>query len=234
MKTEKSPVPGHPLPTAILSRLHDEADTNDPSVFARMQKDRESRGGEFNETAIAHLLEEAYIPVPPEVGRLLYMLARANSSKRIVEFGTSFGISTIYLACAARDNGGKVVTTELSAAKARKASEHLSEAGVREYVEIREGDALKTLREVGSDVSGEIDFVLLDGWKALYLPVLKLIEPRIKQGALVVADDLDVFPEMHKPYLSYIRNPENGYLSVEVPLGDRLELALRTSTGGKT
>jgi len=213
-----------PLPSRVLARLHEAADANDPAVFARMQEGREGKNVPLSEAAMAHLLEDAFIPVPPEVGRLLYMLARANNSKSIVEFGTSFGISTIYLACAARDNGGKVITTELSTAKARKASEHLEEAGVREYVEIREGDALETLR----DVSGKIDFALLDGWKKLYLPVLKVIEPKLRQGALVVADDLDIFPEVHKPYLEYVRSPENGYLSVEVPMGDRLELALRT------
>jgi predicted O-methyltransferase YrrM len=203
--------------------LHEAAGSNDPAVFARMQGDREMKGGALDEAARADLLEEAFIPVSPEVGRLLYILCRANNSKLIVEFGTSFGISTIYLACAARDNGGRVITTELSPSKARKASEHLAEAGVRDYVEIREGDALETLREV----SGNVDFVLLDGWKNLYLPVLKLIEPKLRQGGIVVADDLDIFPEVHKPYLKYVRSPENGYLSVEVPMGDRLDLALR-------
>lgn len=221
---DKEISPTQPLPSRLLTRLHEAADANDPGVFARMQEGRDGKNVPLSETAMAHLLEEAYIPVPPEVGRLLYILARANNCKSIVEFGTSFGISTIYLACAARDNGGRVITTELSASKARKASEHLEEAGVREYVEIREGDALETLREV----SGKIDFALLDGWKKLYLPVLKVIEPKLRRGALVVADDLDVFPEVHKPYLQYVRNPENGYLSVEVPMGDRLELALRT------
>jgi predicted O-methyltransferase YrrM len=205
-----------------LARLHAAADVNDPAVLAKVHAEWKEKC-EVDEAAVAHLLDEAFISVSPEVGRLLYVLARASNSKSIVEFGTSFGLSTIYLACAARDNGGHVVSTELSAEKARKAGEHLAEAGVRDYVDLRVGDALQTLAEL----NGGADFVLLDGWKNLYLPVLKLVEPKLAQRALVVADDLDLFPEVHKPYLDYVRSQANGYVSVEVPMGDRLDVAVR-------
>ena len=206
----------------VLKRLHESADANDPAVIARV-RDRGSRGEVHGESSVADLLEDAYIPVPAEVGRLLYILARSTGAKRIVEFGTSFGISTIYLACAARENGGRVITSELSVKKAKKAAQHLTEAGVRDVVDIREGDARVTL----AAMDGNVDLLFLDGWKDLYLPVLKTVEPHLRPGALVVADDLDIFPEAHKPYLGYVRNPGNGYASVELPLGDRLEVSLR-------
>ena len=205
-----------------LARLHEAAEVNDPAVLEKVHAERKEKCV-FDESAVAHLLDEAFISVSPEVGRLLYVLARAGNGKSIVEFGTSFGISTIYLACAARDNGGRVITTELSAEKARKAGEHLVAAGVRDYVDIRLGDALQTLTEL----SGAVSFVLLDGWKNLYLPVLKIIEPKLAERALIVADDLDLFPEVHKPYLEYVRNPQNGYVSVDASIGDGMDVALR-------
>jgi len=152
---------------------------------------------------------------------LLYTLARATNTTTLVEFGTSYGISTIYLAAAVRDIGrGRVITTEMNAAKARQATKNFQEAGLLSFIDVREGDALETLR----NVAGPVDFFLLDGWKNLYLPVLKAIEAKLRPGALIVADDLDIFPEAHGPYLSYVRSPGNGYASVEIALGDRVEI----------
>jgi predicted O-methyltransferase YrrM len=144
----------------------------------------------------------------------------------IVEFGCSFGISTIHLAAALRDNdnGGRLVTTELSANKAETAGRNISEAGLSDLVEIREGDALETLRQ---DLPERVDLVLLDGWKPLYLPMLKLLEPRLSDGALVIADDLKIGGDELAPYLEHVRNPQNGYVSAEVPLDDGLELSTR-------
>ena len=85
------------------------------------------------------------------------------------------------------------------------------------------GDALETLRDLQRDVS----LAFLDGWKNLYLPCLELLEPKLVPGALVVADDIHLFPDALKPYLDYVRNPKNGYVSVAVPIGDALELSTR-------
>jgi len=208
----------------LLSRLHAAADQQEALLSADVQREARKRNAKVD-SDLADLFAEAYIPVPAEVGRLLYTLARATNSSTLVEFGTSYGISTIYLAAAVRDIGrGRVVTTEMNTAKARQAAKNFQEAGLLSFIDIREGDARETLR----NVDGPVDFVLLDGWKNLYLPVLKVIESKLRPGALIVADDLDIFPEAHKPYLSYVRSPENGYASVEVPIGDRVEISVRT------
>jgi predicted O-methyltransferase YrrM len=207
-----------PTVTRVLNALHSQADTVDPPLLANM--------GDGTDDEMAHLLDQAFIPVSADAGRFLYTLVRAARSGTVVEFGTSFGISTIYLAAAVRDRGdGRVITTELHSGKAQRARENLRAAGLLDYVDLREGDALETLR----DVIGGVTFLFLDGWKKLYLPVLKLLESALEPGALVAADDLDLFPEVHKPYLAYVRNPANGYVSVEVPIGDRLELSVRTA-----
>ena len=172
----------------------------------------------------ADAYQELYIPVSPEGGRLLYALIRAARPATVVEFGTSFGISTIHLAAAVRDNGtGHVVSTELHAAKVARARANLAEAGLAGLVTIVEGDARETL----ADLPGPVGFVLLDGWKDLYLPVLRLLEPRLAAGALVVADDTVSMAAEMTDYLSYVRDPAHGYLSVSFPESDGLEITCR-------
>jgi len=213
-----------PQITGVLKRLHEAAETNDPPIIAAALGDGNRASPATVDSDIASFLDDAYIPVSPEVGRLLYALARGSRSEIVVEFGTSFGISTIYLAGAIRDHGaGKVITTEINHAKAERARRNINEAGLAEYVQIWEGDALKTLRNLDDSV----DLLLLDGWKDLYLPVLKLVEPKLRIEGLVLADDLDLFPHAHRPFLDYITEPRNGYAWIEIPLGDRIGAAVR-------
>ena len=209
----------------VLDRLFEKADSDDPSAMARAKAELEKVGGlQADGRAKAAAFGNVFMPVSRDVGRLLYILARSRSTGLIVEFGASFGISTIHLAAAARDRGtGRVVSTELHPEKARQAGQNLGEAGLRDWVEIRDGDALQTLRTLNDSVG----LVLLDGWKDLYLPVLKLLEPRLLPGALIVADDVSLFPDILRPYLDYVRSPANGYLSVAVPMGDGVELSQR-------
>lgn len=159
-----------------------------------------------------------------QAGRLLYALVRASRPATVVEFGTSFGVSAIHLAAAVADNGaGHVISTELNAAKAAAARANLAEAGLAGWATVVEGDALQTLAEVDAPVG----FVLLDGWKYLYLPVLRLLEPRLTPGALVVADDSVSQAREMGNYLGYVREPGNGYLSVSFPESDGMEISLR-------
>ncbi|GAB1815111.1 O-methyltransferase [Mycobacterium sp. MUNTM1] len=174
----------------------------------------------------AEAMSEFYIPVTPEAGRLLYSLVRATRPATIVEFGMSFGISAVHLAAAVRDNGtGRVVTTELSETKIAAAKQTFAETGLDDVITILEGDALSTLAEV----PGPVDFVLLDGWKDLYLPVLELLEPRLSPGVLVIADNASSADMA--PYLERVRNPENGYVSFnfQVRDSDSMEISCRTS-----
>jgi len=207
----------------LLDQLFQKAADSDPSILEAIFANAEDAGGVSNDSEVSDQLANAYIPISRELGRLLYLLVRAQGSRRVIEFGTSFGISTIYLASAIRDNGGgRVITTEMNPAKVRAARQNLNKAGLGDLVEILEGDALITLREI----DGPIDLLLLDGWKNLYLPVLRLVEPHLRTGALIIADDLNVFPEAHQPYLNYVRSRENDYLSVEIPLGDHIEVSM--------
>lgn len=164
-------------------------------------------------------LKDFPLAVSREAGTLLYMLARGCRARSIVEFGTSFGISTLHLAAALRDNGGgRLITSEFEPSKVERARANLRTGGVLDLVEIREGDALKTL---ATDLPETIDLVLLDGAKALYPEILDLVESRLRPGAFIVADNADYSPD----YLARVRAPGGGYLSI--PFGEDVELSLR-------
>lgn len=189
-----------------------------------------ARSGEFNRPMTVaertEAMSEFYIPVTPEAGQLLYALVRATRPETVVEFGMSFGISAIHLAAAVRDNGtGRVVTTELSDTKIAAAKQTFAETGLDAVITILEGDALSTL----SELDGPANFVLLDGWKDLYLPVIKLLEPSLPPGALVVADNTEAADL--RPYLDYVRDPENGYVSFNFPARDSDSMELSCWTG---
>ena len=207
----------------VLDRLFRAAEGDDASRVSV----RERYPGGFATLSAreqADAFEQLYIPVSPEGGRLLYALIRASRPSTVVEFGTSFGISTIHLAAAVRDNGaGRVISTELNAAKVARARANLAEAGLSGHVTILEGDALETLAAIDTPVG----FVLLDGWKYLYLPLLRLLEPRLTPGALVLADDSVSMATQMADYLAYVRDPGHGYLSVSFPESDGLEISCR-------
>jgi predicted O-methyltransferase YrrM len=165
------------------------------------------------------LLKDQPLAVSRDTGTLLYMLARAVQARSIVEFGTSFGISTLHLAAAIRDNGGgRLIGSEFEPSKIKRARENLAAGGLADLVDIREGDALQTLAR---DLPDTIDFVLLDGAKTLYPPILSLLEPRLRSGALIVADNADDSPD----YLARVRAANGGYLSV--PFAEDVELSMR-------
>lgn len=206
-----------PQVDTLLSRLFAQAARDDEVASSLPDRDtglHQTAGERADE------LQDIYMPVSAEGGRLLYALVRACRPETVVEFGTSFGISTIHLAAAVTDNGsGRIVSTELSNRKARAARENLDQAGLGGVVTILEGDALETL----ASVPGPIGLVLLDGWKDLCLPVLRLLEPRLAAGAVVVGDDSS-FPSM-ADYLAYVRDPGNGFVSVEFPVEDGMEIS---------
>jgi predicted O-methyltransferase YrrM len=196
----------HPKVTELLETLYADAAKNDPLV---RRESREASASHASERDHFRAMRHRYMAVGRDFGHLLYTLARVSKAKMIVEFGTSFGVSTIYLASAIRDNGGgKVITTEFIAEKAEVAKQNLAAAELGRWVEFRVGDARETLK---ADISDEIDLVFLDGAKRLYLDVLRLIEARLRPRALIVSDNTDN-TEL-AAFLEHIRNPRNGYLS---------------------
>lgn len=209
---------------SLLSRLYADAEVSDAKL--RELRSGISQGELSNKmrstTQYRDLyggMKDFYLAVSPVTARLLYMLSRSIGARSIVEFGTSFGISTIYLAAALRDNGGgHLVGTDFEPTKVARARQNLAEAGLADLVEIREGDALETLSR---DLPARIDLVLLDGAKSLYLQVLDRLETRLRPGALIIADNTDYCPD----YVARVRAPDAGYLSA--PVGEDVEVSMR-------
>jgi predicted O-methyltransferase YrrM len=169
-------------------------------------------------------IKDLFVALSPKQGTLAYMIARSIGARRIVEFGTSFGISTLYLAAAVRDNGGgSVIGTELQPTKAERARVHLAEAGLGDVAEIRTGDARETLKDPG----GTVDLVLLDGAKQLYLEMLQLLTPNLRTGSVILADNIYVFRRALRPYVAHVQDPRNGFRSVTLFLGSGTEYSVR-------
>jgi predicted O-methyltransferase YrrM len=213
-----------PHVTATLQKLHRRA-KGDAWVFLRALPAAAIAGvtGKSIFRTVEPYLKDAYIPVDPDQGKLLYLTARATNARNIVEFGTSFGISTIYLAAAARANNGHVTGTELEPAKVKAARANVADAGLARFVDILEGDALKTL----ASLEGSIDFLLLDGWKDIYLPMIKMLSPKMRAGAVVLADNIFTFKKTLRPYVTHMQDRTNGFESVTLPIGHGMEYSVR-------
>ncbi|SDV50616.1 O-methyltransferase [Chitinasiproducens palmae] len=215
----------HTAPLApLLTRLFAQAEENSPrnaEALADLSDDELERQMRSKTGYIDFYtrLKDFPLAVSPETGQLLYMLARSMRAQNVVEFGTSFGVSTLHLAAALRDNGGgRLISCEFEPSKIERAQRNLSEARLLDLVELRAGDALQTL---SADLPAAIDLVLLDGAKALYPEILALLEDRLRPGAFVVADNAD-----HSPaYLARVRSSNAGYMSI--PVGADVELSMR-------
>jgi predicted O-methyltransferase YrrM len=189
---------GHLSPQERLERMSDPA-TDYRAFFAKAR--------------------DIHMPVSRTTGALLYMLARGNNARVVVEFGTSFGLSTIHLAAALRDNGGgKLIGTELEQNKLAHARANLDAAGLADLVELREGDALETLAR---DLPATVDVLLLDGHKPLYGKILALVGPHLRAGSYLVADNADACPD----YKAQVRALDSGYLSI--PFAADVELTMK-------
>jgi predicted O-methyltransferase YrrM len=214
-----------PAVAGVLGRLHAQADDEDPQVAQRVRAREAELGRRLVQEQRYELYGAAPLSIAREVGQFLYLLALSARPRRIIEFGSSLGVSTIYLAASLRDGGGgTLITSEHHEQKVKLAQQNLRDAGLADLVELRYGDALHTL----ADIAEPVDFVFLDGRNDLYLPILRLLEPHLTPAGLVVADlsadDSDLLP-----YLQRVREPACSYFSMTVPLDDGVELSTLTT-----
>ena len=188
----------HPDVAATLKREHDAAQAMNAARKAQPREEGAPPAHTLDfRTSEAHRTQ--YLAIGPRIGRFLYNSARAIDARTIVEFGTSFGISTLYLAAAAADTGGQVTGSEFHPSKADKARANLANAGLSAQAEILVGDARETL----AATAGPIDLLFLDGAKDLYLEILTMLEDRLRPGALVIADNADHLPQ-DEGFLRYV------------------------------
>lgn len=211
--------------SVVLQRLLSNEQAGDEAAVAEVL-DAPRSPWDLDASQRAEVFKDVYMSVSGEGGQLLYLLARATGARNVVEYGTSFGVSTIHLASAVRDNGGgRVVTTELQRDKADAALRNFAEAGLADLIELRLGDARETLAEL----SATPDLVLLDGWPDLALDVLRVLEPKLRAGTLILIDDVtqDFGRDVHGPVLAYLRDDANGYATMTLPIADGIQVAVR-------
>lgn len=207
----------------VLDRLHARADRELPGIVANLLAQSVARafGGQGDHGAY---VRDKLICIDRGQGWLIYMLCRSLRAARAVEFGTSFGVSTLYLAAAMRDQGaGIVIGTEIEPQKARSARDHFAQAGVADLIDLREGDALESLQNCG----GPVDFLLVDGFPQFARPVIKLMAPQLRPGAMVVCDNVGHFPKGMAGYLDFVRDPANGFVSTLLPLRGGTEISVK-------
>ncbi|MET9487795.1 class I SAM-dependent methyltransferase [Nocardia sp. NPDC006630] len=209
----------------VLERLEGDART-DGALLGAVGAELGHLGATPDSTAlqtITTVAEEALLPVARPVGRLLYQLALATGAKTIVEYGTSYGMSAVYLAAAAQQTGAQVIGTELSPHKAATAAANLAAAGLADRARILVGDARETLRELTEPVG----LLLLDGWIPLHLPIFRILEPILAPGAVIVSDNVSKHADKIGDFHRYLAARPERYVRTALPIDDGIDLITR-------
>ena len=213
---------------AILDRLHAASEAQEAENAAHLAADggRSTRGSESDVEAGRAFWADKYVALDRDKAEFCYLLARATGARRIVEAGTSYGVSTLYLAAAVRDNGGGlVIGTEREPGKVAAARATIAEAGLAGYVDIREGDLRSTL----AIDDGPVDLLLLDIWVAMVRATVDLVAPRIPVGGLIIADNTITRRREYGPLFDFLEDPANGFTTMTLPFSQGLEVAVRTA-----
>jgi predicted O-methyltransferase YrrM len=195
------------------------------AYFARRQQDPSFTMADYCDDDTHRFYADKMVALDHEKVLFCYQLCRALGAKRIVEAGTSFGVSTLYLAAAIRDNavaGGVVIATEHEPEKARIARETFAEAGLEGYIDLREGDLRETLKEI----EGPVDFMLVDIW-GVAQPALELVSPHLRTGAVVICDNTSVDRIEYDDYFAFINDPANRFRTLTLPFECGLEMTVR-------
>lgn len=220
-----------PRAEAVLTRLRELEFQQSPEMRRYYDARRRAGTGPTNPSSAddMNFVRDKLVALDPEKCDLCYLLCRSLRARRVVEFGTSFGVSTIYLAAAVRDNvrdfGGEgiVIGTEIEPTKVEIARQNLSDAGLSDFVDIRVGDATQTLKNAG----GPVDFLLLDSWIPLVRPVIDVVSPQLRAGAIVLCDNVELFEQDYRDYTSLVRNSDNGFRSVLLSHQGGIEMSVK-------
>jgi predicted O-methyltransferase YrrM len=211
---------------AMLARLHADSTGQEAAIGAyfdrRIAAGDLSRDGTDEETH--RFLADKFVALERDKAEFCYLTCRALRARRVVEVGTSYGVSTLYLAKAVRDNGGGVVIgTEHEPAKAAATRANFAQAGLEELIELRVGD----LRETLKTLEGPIDFVLVDIWVEMARPALELIAPHLRPGAVVCADNTTQAAWAYPAYFAFVNDPANGLRTMTLPFAGGLEFTVK-------
>jgi len=215
----------------LLDRLHERSDAQTSAIREhRAERDRAiGRAPEDQAALTKTFLADKLYALDRDKAEFCYQVCRAIDARRVVEMGTSYGVSTLYLAAAVRDNvhtgggSGVIIGTECAPVKARAARAHFEEAGLSSFIDLREGDLRDTLRQIG----GPVDFVLFDIWLPMARPALELVAPHLRPRAVVVCDNTEIDRRGYSDYFAFINDPAQRFLTMTLPFSGGLEMSVR-------
>jgi predicted O-methyltransferase YrrM len=229
-------VVGDPGLERMLARLHDASDAEVASVMAHYEAHVGENGLPRADEAdqLKKFMSDKFVALDRDKAEFCYQLCRAMGARRIVEVGTSYGVSTLYLAAAVRDNmrvsggTGVVIGTEYEPTKARVARRHFAQAGLSKFVDLREGDLRDTLKHIDDPV----DFVLLDIWFNMARPAVEIITPHLRAGAIIICDNTQQYRTTYASYFEFINDPGNGFSTMTLPFAGGLEMSVHSKVRG--
>lgn len=215
----------------MLDRLYAQSESQSAELISYFSARAQAGDIDWNafDERTNQFLSDKLVALDRNKAEFCYQVCRALRAKRVVEGGTSFGVSTLFLAAAVRDNvraeGGDaiVIATEFEPQKAQAARANFAEAGLSDFIELREGDLRQTL----ADVAGPIDFMLIDIWTPMARPTLELIAPQLREGAVVIADNTEQFREQYRDYFEFVNDPANKLRTTTLPFEGGLEFTVR-------
>ena len=215
----------------LLDRLYEQHSGQDEELGAYFSARAREESFDWNsfDAQTNQFLSDKLVALDRRKAEFCYQVCRALCATRVVEAGTSFGVSTLFLAAAVRDNlrdkrgTGVVIGTEYEPAKANAARANFGEAGLSEFIDLREGD----LRETLVDVTGPIDFMLVDIWTPMVRPAVELIAPRLRDGAVIICDNTSQFRDSYREYFQFVEDPANRLRTMTLPFEGGLEFTVR-------
>lgn len=215
----------------LLARLHDKSNEQLEAMRAyyAAREGQDASPQDDDAARIKEFRSDKLVALDRDKAEFCYQLCRAKNARRIVEIGTSYGVSTLYLAAAVRDNlrggggDGVVIGTEYESEKAKAARKHFEEAGLSRFIDLREGDLRETLKQI----DGPVDFMLVDIWIAMARPALELVASHLQTGAIVLCDNTERYRNDYADYFAFINDPANGFRTMTLPFDGGLELSVR-------
>ena len=215
---------------ALLETLHAQSKAQEPATWEHFSQAWQTKTPvDLGQGEGRRFMADKLVALERDKAEFCYLTARALGACNIVEAGTSYGVSTLYLAAALRDNAraggkkGKVIATEYEPAKAKAARANFEKAGLSDVIELREGDLRETLKHIAT----EIEFVLIDIWIPMALPALSLVARHLRKGAVAVCDNTKQFRDDYGDYFAFLAEPRNGFRTTTLPFDGGLEFSVK-------
>ncbi len=211
----------------LLAELHARSEAQEPLTGEYFRtRPREGRAAYPHMDAGDHAhFADKLVALERDKAEFCYVLCRAMRAQRIIEVGTSFGVSTLYLAAAVRDNGGGlVIGTENEPQKVKAARANFAAAGLADLIELREGDVRETLK----DVVAPVDFVLFDIWADAVRPALDLVLPHLRAGSVLCADNTAGRPLGYKAFFDAVDDPSHRFHAITLPFKGGFEMVVKS------